>query len=276
MKAKTYKFYFIYLILIIWALFTLFPLFYMLYISFLIPSEIKTGSINLKFDFKKFTFYNYLELFKHSMIFKWFINSLLVCSIITLLQLFINSLSGYVLAKKKFLLNNFLFFSFVIVMMIPSQIVSIPLFILVSKLNLIDSFLAIILPALISPFGIFMMRQYMLSIPDELIDSAKIDGCNELNIFIKIVIPLSMPAFATLGIFIFITNWNAFLWPLLVLFSESKYTLSVGLSMLQGQHVIEYGLLMAGATISALPIIIVFIFFSNFIIKGISEGAIKG
>lgn len=266
----------VYSFLFIWAVFTLFPLVYMLYSSLLHPDDIKAGSISLFSNIDRLTAVNYAELFSGSMITRWFINSMVICLVVTFAQLIINGMAGYALAKKKFALNDMMFWSFVAVMMVPSQIVCIPVFIMICDFKLIDTFWAVILPSLVSPFGVFMMRQYMQGVPDEVLDSARIDGCSELGTFFKIVVPMSLPAFSTLGIFVFIANWNAFLWPLLVLFSERNYTLAVGLATLQGQHTIDYGLLMAGAFVSAAPVIMIFAFFSKYIIKGATEGAVKG
>ncbi|HBC76901.1 MAG: hypothetical protein A2008_01760 [Candidatus Wallbacteria bacterium GWC2_49_35] len=266
----------VYSILSIWAVFTLFPIAYMLYTSLLRPEDIQIGSISLFSNIRGLTSINYSDLFANSMIARWFVNSLIICVAVTFAQLIINGMAGYALAKKKFALNDLMFWSFVAVMMVPSQIVCIPVFIMVCDMSLIDTFWAVILPSLVSPFGVFMMRQYMQAVPDEILDSARIDGCSELGTFFRIVVPMSLPAFSTLGIFVFIANWNAFLWPLLVLFSEENYTLAVGLATLQGQHTIDYGLLMAGAAVSAIPIIIIFAFFSKYIIKGATEGAVKG
>lgn len=266
----------VYSILSIWAVFTLFPIAYMLYTSLLRPEDIQIGSISLFSNIRGLTSINYGDLFANSMISRWFVNSLVICVAVTFAQLLINGMAGYALAKKKFALNDVMFWSFVAVMMVPSQIVCIPVFIMVCDMSLIDTFWAVILPSLVSPFGVFMMRQYMQAVPDEILDSARIDGCSELGTFFRIVVPMSLPAFSTLGIFVFIANWNAFLWPLLVLFSEENYTLAVGLATLQGQHTIDYGLLMAGAAVSAVPIIIIFAFFSKYIIKGATEGAVKG
>lgn len=270
------KYIYLYSFLFIWALFTLFPLVYMLYSSLLHPDDIKAGSVSFFSNIDRLTLANYAELFSASMITRWFINSILICLVVTFAQLIINGMAGYALAKKKFALNDMMFWSFVAVMMVPSQIVCIPVFIMICDFNLIDTFWAVILPSLVSPFGVFMMRQHLQGVPDEILDSARIDGCSELGTFFKIVVPMSLPAFSTLGIFVFIANWNAFLWPLLVLFSEQNYTLAVGLATLQGQHTIDYGLLMAGAFVSAAPAIIIFAFFSKYVIKGATEGAVKG
>ncbi|MEZ7890849.1 MAG: carbohydrate ABC transporter permease [Candidatus Wallbacteria bacterium] len=276
MKKIKYIQILIYSLLIIWAGFTLFPLAYMFYSSMMPPDEIKTGSIDVLRNLKKITFENYRSLFESSSMFLWFVNSLIICGFVTVLQLLLNGMAGYALAKKKFALRDHIFWLFIAVMMVPSQIVCIPTFIMICDLRLIDTYWAVILPALVSPFGVFMIKQYMETLPDEILDAARVDGCSELGMFFKIVVPMSFPVFATLGIFVFISTWNSFLWPLLVLFSENKYTLSVGLATLQGQHTINYGLLMAGAAVSAIPIFLIFMFFSKYIIKGATEGAVKG
>lgn len=266
----------IYVLVAAWAAFTLFPFAYMVYSSFLAPEDIKVGSVGFLSNLGKMTSVNYSEIFKSSYISLWFLNSLVICAAITAAQLLINGMAGYALAKKRFGLREPLFWAIIAVMMIPSQIVCIPLFIMICDMRLIDTFWAVILPSLVSPFGIFMVRQFMQTLPDEVLDSGRIDGCSEFGLFFRIVLPMSAPVFATLGTFVFISNWNAFLWPLLVLFSEERYTLSVGLATFQGQHLIDYGLLMAGATLSAIPVFVVFAFFSSYIIKGATEGAVKG
>jgi multiple sugar transport system permease protein len=160
-------------------------------------------------------------------------------------------------------------------MMVPGQIVMLPLFLFMSKWNLIDSLWAVILPAMAAPFGIYMVRQYMDSIPNTLAQAAQMDGATDFQIFRHIYFPLSMPILATSGIFIFITQWNSFLWPLVTLNTEKFYTLTVGLSTLQDQQLMDYGLLMAGATLAAVPMVLVFIFFSRYMLEGMRQGAIK-
>ena len=144
------------------------------------------------------------------------------------------------------------------------------------RLHLIDTLWAAILPGMAGPFGIFFMRQYMLTIPTELEEAARIDGCSELQIFFRIILPLSTPALGVLAIFLFISNWNSFLWPLLVLNSADTFTLTVGLATLQDKHALDYGLLMAGAVVASLPMFAVFLLFQQMFIKGIRMGALKG
>jgi multiple sugar transport system permease protein len=160
-------------------------------------------------------------------------------------------------------------------MMVPGQIVMLPLFLFMARWELIDSLWSVILPAIAAPFGIYMIRQYMDSIPLQMSEAAQIDGASQFQVFTSIYFPLSMPILATSGIFTFISQWNAFLWPLITLNSEKYYTLTVGLSTLQDQQIMDYGLLMAGATLAALPMVAVFIFFSRYMLEGMRKGALQ-
>jgi len=205
---------------------------------------------------------------------KWFLNSAIVSVTVTLTSLFVSALAAYSFARKKFYGKEILFYLFISTMMIPGEILTIPMFLLVKKLNLLDTLWAIILPAIPAPFGIFMLRQFMQDIPYDIEEAARIDGCSDLTIFFRIILPLTIPALTALGIFTFITQWNMFLWPLIVLSSPEKYTLQVGLATLQEQHVRDYGLLMAGASVASIPIIILFFVFQRYFVRGLA--AIRG
>lgn len=259
-----------------WAAVSLFPMIWMFYTAFLTPDAIKTGELSVSMSLDSFTFGNITALFKHSKIGRWFFNSVLICVVVTAVHLLFDAMAGYAFARGNFPGGNGLFWLVIGTMMVPGQVIIIPTFILITRMGLTDSMWGVILPALAGPFGIFMMRQFMLSIPRDLEEAARIDGCGEFGIFFRVILPLSMPALSTLGIFIFVTHWNAFLWPLVVLYSPDKYTLPVGLATLQGQHIHDYGLLMAGASAGALPMILAFLFFSRFFIKGMQSGAVKG
>jgi multiple sugar transport system permease protein len=205
---------------------------------------------------------------------RWFLNSTIVAVSVTISSLFVSALAAYAFARKKFYGREILFYLFIATMMIPGEILTIPMFLLVKKLNLLDTLWAIILPAIPAPFGIFMLRQFMQDIPYDIEEAARIDGCSDLTIFFRIILPLTIPALTALGIFTFITQWNMFLWPLIVLSSPEKYTLQVGLATLQEQHVRDYGMLMAGASIASIPIIIIFFAFQRYFVRGLA--AIRG
>jgi multiple sugar transport system permease protein len=208
----------------------------------------------------------------------WFLNSFFLASVNTCFNLFFDSLAGYAFAKRDFPGRNFLFWTLICTMMVPGQVVLVPLFLMMINLGLYDSFLAIILPSIAGVFGIFLMKQYIQSMPTGLEEAARIDGCSEFGIFIKIILPLCKPVLAVLGIFVFVGNWNNFLWPMIVLKSQNHYTLQVGLSILQQlqEHEVHYGIQMAGAVVAAAPILCVFLFLQKYFIKGLTIGGVKG
>ncbi len=186
-----------------------------------------------------------------------------------------NTLSGYIFAKKEFYGKNFVFALLLATLMVPRAVTLIPAFLMINKLGLFNTYWAIIIPELSTAFGIFMMRQFISSLPSELIEVAKIDGAGELRTFWSIIIPLSTPAMAALGIFTVINAWNAFLWPLIVMIREDRYTLPVALASLNGQHPTEFGLLMAASVIVMAPVVLVFMASQKFVIRGIATTGIK-
>ncbi|CDQ38011.1 MULTISPECIES: carbohydrate ABC transporter permease [Virgibacillus] len=203
------------------------------------------------------------------------INSIIITVIYTLLAGFISTAAGFAFAKYTFKGKEAIFLMFLISMMVPYQALVIPQFELFANLGLLDTYSAIILPQLAYPFAIFLMRQNMQSIPDSLIEAARIDGASEFYIFIKIGLPTMVPAIAAVSIFLFTHQWNNFLWPLIALISEEKYTLPVALATIAGQRSIDYGQLMLGAVISILPIFLMFLFLQRYFISGIIGGAVK-
>lgn len=205
-----------------------------------------------------------------------FKNSLIVSVIIPIVSLFLNSLAAFAFAKYNFKGRDKIFTLLLATMMVPGQMTMIPVFLLLKYLGLLNSYLGLILPAAGSVYSVFLIRQFMLTIPNDLIDAAKIDGCSDFTIYWKIVLPLCKPILATLGMFSFMGTWNDFLWPLIVMTSEKKYTLTVALANLSGEYVTEYGLLMAGAVIVVLPIIVIYLFTQRFIIESFAHTGIKG
>ncbi|HSJ37610.1 MAG TPA: carbohydrate ABC transporter permease [Planococcus sp. (in: firmicutes)] len=221
------------------------------------------------------TFSSFTTLFKKHDVGKWFFNSVYISVVVTVGILLIDSMAGYVLAKKKFPGRNLIFWIIISTMMIPGQVTLVPLFIMVGNLNLMDTHWALILPDLSMVFGVFLMRQFMYSIPDELLEASRMDGASEWRTFWTIVLPLAKPGLAALGIFTFMNVWNSFLWPIIVLNSSELYTLPVGLKTLQDANLASFKLLMSGAAVAAIPMIIVFILFQRFFIKGLTLGGVK-
>lgn len=225
---------------------------------------------------EQFTLNNFLEVWKAIPLGRYFINSTIVAAISIILNLIFSSLAAYPLARLSFKGKDFIFYLILSTMMIPFQVIMIPIFIICMKLNLTNSYLGVILPTSVSAFGIFLMRQAYMSIPKELEETALIDGCSLFDIWWRIMIPLTKPAMATLAIFSFVASWSDFLWPLIILKDTDKYTLPLGISYLAGAFSANWRLIAAGSIISIIPIVIVFLFLQRFFIGGASEGAVKG
>ncbi|OFZ45725.1 MAG: hypothetical protein A2381_14850 [Bdellovibrionales bacterium RIFOXYB1_FULL_37_110] len=264
----------LYLLLLFGLLLTLFPFLWMISTSFKPENEIFQKTINLLPA--SFTFEHYLKLFKEINFGKHFINSLIVSLGITGFSVVINSMAAYAFAKIDFPQRNRLFLLLLITMMVPMQTTMIPSFYILKKMGLLNTFSGLIIPAGASVYGIFLIRQFMFSIPNSLIEAARIDGCSEWYIFWKIIIPLSRPILATITIFTFLSAWNEFLFPLIILREEAKYTLPLALATLNGQFNTDWGLLMAGSVVVIIPVIIVFLLVQKHYIKGLTAGSVKG
>ncbi|WP_432357278.1 carbohydrate ABC transporter permease [Sporosarcina sp. UB5] len=221
------------------------------------------------------SFGSFKNLFKKHDVGKWFFNSIYIAVVVTIGILLIDSMAGYVLAKKKFPGRNLIFWIIISTMMIPGQVTLVPMFIMVGNLGLMDTHWALILPDLSMVFGVFLMRQFMYSIPDELLEAARMDGASEWRTFWTVVLPLAKPGLAALGIFTFMNVWNSFLWPIIVLNTAKLYTLPVGLKTLQDANLASFKLLMSGAAVAAIPMIIVFILFQRYFIQGLTLGGVK-
>lgn len=219
---------------------------------------------------------NYVRWFTELHIDRFFMNSLLVAVFTVLGNLLFCSMVGYALAKMDFAGKRVLFLGIMVTLMVPGVVTFVPLFVMVSKLGLVNTYPALILPFLVSPLGVFLMRQFMMGIPESLIEAARIDGAGELRTFTRIVMPLCGPPLATLGILTFLGSWNNFLWPLVAAQSEEKYTLPVALSLYStGQNATDYGLLLAGAVLVIAPIVALFVALQRFFIQGVAATGIK-
>lgn len=207
---------------------------------------------------------------------QFFTNSAVVAVLTVVGNLVFCSMVGYALAKMDFAGKRALFAIVLITLMVPGVVTFVPLFVLVSGLGLLDTYAALVLPFVTAPLGVFLMRQFMLAIPDPLLEAARIDGAGEWRIFTRIVLPLSGPALATLAILTFLASWNNFLWPLVAAQSESSYTLPVALSLYStGQNATDYGLLLAGSVLVILPILILFVLLQRYFIRGVATTGLK-
>jgi ABC-type glycerol-3-phosphate transport system permease component len=218
---------------------------------------------------------SYVNILTRIPFLSYFSNSVFVAVVTTLGHVFFDTLAAYAFAKLKFPGRDKIFFLFLLVLMVPGQVNLIPVYRIMASLHWIDTYLALIVPNLTSVFGIFMMRQFLMSIPGELLDSGRIDGCNEFQVFYKIALPLAIPGIATLVILTFMDRWNDFLWPRIVINSEKLFTLPVGLAQLQMKNTSNEAQIMAGTVLTALPMIIVFLFMQRQFIEGMTAGALK-
>ena len=219
---------------------------------------------------------NYTQLFDRLSFGQFFFNSTVVAVIVTIGNLVFCSMLGYAFAMLDFWGKNALFLAVMATLMIPFVVLFVPQFVIVANLGLVNTLPGLFLPFLVSPFGVFLMRQFILGLPKDLLDAGRVDGAGELRIFFRIFLPLCGPALATLGILTFLGSWNNFLWPLVVAQSEDKYTLPVALALYStGQNSTNYGLLLAGATVVIIPILVVFLIFQRRFIEGIATTGIK-
>jgi multiple sugar transport system permease protein len=221
-------------------------------------------------------FDNYTQLFSRLSFGTYFLNSTIVAVTVTAGNLLFCSMVGYALAMLEFRGRRALFVVVMATLLIPGVVTFVPLFVLVTNVGLTNSLPGLILPFLVTPFGVFLMRQYILGLPRDLLDAGRVDGAGEFRIFARIFLPLCGPALATLGILTFLGSWNNFLWPLVVAQQESKYTLPVALALYaKGQNSTQYGLLLAGATVVVIPVLAIFLAFQRRFIEGIATTGIK-
>ena len=218
---------------------------------------------------------NYRNLWKAVPYNRYFINSVFIATASTLLTLFFCSLGGYAFAKYEFRGKKILFGILLASMMVPFQVLLVPLFGLMYDIGWLNSYKAIIIPFSVGAFGIFLMRQFIVTIPSELIDAARIDGCSEFGIYYRIILPIIKPALGALTIYTFLGSWNGYLWPLIILRDEAKYTLPIGLANLISIYRQDYGMLMAGTLLSILPIVILFLAMQREFVQGITLGGVK-
>ena len=264
-----------YFTLILIAISMLYPFLAMINLSFVNNGEIFSDAGKI-FHFK-FTLENYKNVFSSIPLSTYFLNSLFVALVATFGQVLFSALAGYAFARMNFKYRNILFLIVLITMLAPPQVNIIPLFFLMRELHWVNTYQALIFPALFGGFGIFLMRQYFLGLPKDLEESAKIDGCNIFQTFFKIALPLALPTVATLAIFTFVSTWNSFMWPLIVTNTESMRTLPVGLAIYKGsfRELTLWGELLACSVICVIPVIGVFILGKKYFISDILQGGVK-
>ncbi len=266
----------VYLALLIGSAISIFPFIWMLLTSFKERNQAITLPVRWLPD--PWTLKSYMDIWQGIDLARNFTNSLIVALAVTALMLITCSMAGYAFAKKQFWGKELLFTLLVGTMTIPGFVMLVPLFLLIISLGWYDSLIGVIVPFSAGVFGIFLLRQFISTIPDELLDAARMDGASELDIWWRIVLPLSKPALATLAIFTFQGNWNAFLWPLILLDSKDKWTLMLALVRFN-QDIpmqIEWARLMAGVTVAVVPLMLIFLILQRYFFRGITLGAVKG
>lgn len=260
------------LLLLLYALVSYLPIYWMLATSIKVSTAV--FEVPPQWIPSPVTLNSYYRLFAYPNTWRWFLNSFFVVTCITIGRLIFASMAGYVFAKFRFPGSGLLFWAILITLMIPDQVILIPLYSLVVGWDWLNTYQGLILPPLGTAFYIFLMKQYMQSLPSSLIDAARIDACSEFGIFYKVVLPLSLPGLAVLGVFSFVGSWNSFIWPLLVASRQDMFTVQVGLAWLR-YGPLDWGMLMAGASAAAVPVVAVFLIFQRYVVRGLTVGAIK-
>ena len=253
---------------------TLYPFVWMLFTSLKFEGDIVKFPPTLWAN--RYTFAAYQGIWERIPFLLFYKNSVIFAGGVTVISLLFDSMAGYALARLRFKGRNFFFVLILSTLMIPFQVTMIPLFVEVFKLQLLNTYWGLILPRATNAFGIFMMRQFFITLPKDLEEAARVDGCTEFMIYRKIMMPLCIPALASLGVFHFMFNWNDLLYPLLLTNSVEMRPLPAGLALFMGQHVIEYAVLMAGSCLALAPLVIAYLFSQKYFTKGIAMTGIKG
>jgi len=251
----------------------LFPLYWMLVVAFSPRSELLGGTLRLWP--RSFTFENFDRVVAGFPVATWFGNSVAISTTVAVLTVLVNLLGGYALAQLRFRGSSVVFLIALTTLMIPVQVIMVPLFRLVTNLGLYGSYWAVILPSAASAFGLFLARQFILSIPRDLIEAARIDGASHLRVFTSIVLPLSKPLIAVLFFMTLLQSWNDFAWPLIALKQNELFTLPIGLLYLQGQFGSDFGATMAFALINVIPMVVLFLVFQRFFVQGFARSGLK-
>lgn len=262
------------LLLVLAGVLAVFPLVWMVAVSLMQPGEASAFPPPLLPA--RASLDNYRALFAAAGIGRYVVNSLLLSTAATVLSLLFNVTAGYAFAKLRFAGRERIFRTLLGALVIPAQVAMLPLFLLLKQLHLVNTYAAVLVPALASVFGIFLVRQYALTIPDALLEAARMDGAGEWRIFRSIVLPLLTPILVTLAIFTFLGTWNDFMWPLIVLTDQELYTLPVALASLSREHVQDSELMMAGAVLTIVPVLLLFLGLQRYYIQGLLVGSVKG
>ncbi|ANY67855.1 sugar ABC transporter permease [Paenibacillus sp. BIHB 4019] len=264
----------------IYSLLSAAALFWLLPVLWVVISALKTNSDLYSYPPKLWpqpvTFEHFKEAFSKGDFGLYFKNSTIVTLTSTLLLLLINSMAGFALAKYRFRGSSIILIGFISTLMIPIEVIMIPIFKVLSALGMYNSMLAIIIPPAATPTGVFLMRQYLLTVPDELLEAARMDGAGEWKIYWSIILPIAKPILAVLAIFSFMWRWDDFLWPLIAISDPAKYTIQLALSNFIGEYSVDWGSLLAMSVITMIPVLVVFIVFQRYFVSGMITSGMKG
>lgn len=263
------------LLAIFMAIVFLLPLVWMLIVS-LKPEGVQAINIKEWFDFTNLTLNNYIKVITTSQILRWTVNSVIISLVTTVLVILLSSLAAYAFSLKRFRLKTPLFILIMSGILIPTEAIMVPLFDISLNLGLIDNFWGVILPGIVNPLGIILLKQFMDGIPKAYIEAARIDGCRDLRLWWNICLPLTKSAMVSVGIFYFIMSWNNFLWPYICLTSKENMVLSSGLPTFLGNNILLVNNIMAASALAAIPTMIVFLFLQNQIVEGVAMTGVKG
>ncbi|MEH7379254.1 carbohydrate ABC transporter permease [Bacillus sp. JJ1533] len=263
----------LYITLIILVCIFIFPVLWVILSSLKDSTELYSWPPKIIPD--KPTFENFITAFEKGNFGRYFYNSTIVTVTATLLTLLINTMAGYALAKYRFKGDTFLLIGFISTLMIPLEVIMTPIFTVISKLGLYNSLWGIIIPPAATPTGVFLIRQYLLSVPDDLLEAARIDGAGEWKIFWKIIVPIAKPVISVLAIFSFMWRWDDFIWPLIVISDPAKYTVQLALSNFIGEYNVDWGSLLAMSVVTMIPVLIVFLIFQKQFIQGMATSGMK-
>lgn len=264
----------IHFILVIGAIATIIPLLWMVSASLMPKGE--ATSFPPRLIPSHVTFEHYRGLFTSLHLGRAFLNSLMVAILATILSLVVNSMAGYAFAKLRFRGRDRLFTFLVASLGIPAQVAMLPLFLFLKSIGLVNTYMGVLIPYVATIYGVFLVRQFMVSIPDDMLAAARIDGASESRIYWSIVMPVARPVLATLAIFTFMSAWNDFMWPLIILSQDSKYTMPVAVANLVGEHAQDLELMMASAVLTIIPVLTLFFVLQKQYIAGMMAGSVKG
>jgi len=254
----------VFLVPVLWAIFS----------AFQPPGRLFTFPPN--FDLRTLSLVNFEAVFGTGDVPRYAMNSVIVATTSSLITVLASSMAGFALAKYRFLGREFIFLLIISVLLVPLQVLMVPVFLVLKTLGWVNSLIGIIIPPAATATGTFMMRQYIIGIPDELLEAARLDGASHWEIYRNIILPLSAPALGAVGILSFTWRWNDYLWPLIVVNSQQNYTLQLSLANLVGTNTVEWGTLLAYATMAMVPVLVVFLCFQRYFVKGSLAGSVKG